>query len=185
MKHRHIYMTAAASVAAISGIQFWTSTATDRQQPDQDGIRHSGGGRSHASAVLSGVKRKMREDTSVSGGPERNLPLTVEPGIRTSVGDELTLPLVFRGSGAADSTLTLDQQLALRKIQEDFAAATSRAGHDLSTPEYRESWIKAKNDADSRLHLSLGRQGWLVYSQAQSQAEFSESHGTRIVPQSR
>ena len=186
MKLRHIYMMAAASVAAISGIRFWISPMTDRQQPDEAGPRHPVRGRLHASGPSFGFAGELLEDTFASGGPASSPPLPVEPATRTTVDDEVTtLPLVFRGSGAADSALTPDQQLALRTIQEDFAAATSRAGDDPSSPEYRECWIKAKNDADSRLHLCLGRQGWLVYSHAQSQAEYSESHGSRIVPPSR
>jgi len=185
MKPRHWFVMAVACVAVIAGIAFWTSLATVPQQPDDAGPRQPMRGRAHASASACDAETELRGGTADSGDPAGNPPPSVAPVTRNTAGDEVTLPLVFRGSGAADAALTAEQQLAVRKIQEDFAAATSRAGDEPSSPEYHECWIQAKNAADSRLHLILGRQGWLLYSQAQARAEYSESHGKRAIPPAR
>jgi len=176
---------ASACVAVIAGISFWISPTTVPQRPDAADPRHPMRGRAHSSASAHDAETELQGGTADSGAPASNPLPSVAPVTRHTAGDEVTLPLAFRGSGAADSALTPDQQLAVRKIQEDFAAATSRTGYEPSSPEYRECWVKAKNAADSRLHLILGRQGWLLYSQAQAQAEYAESHGARVIPPAR
>jgi len=178
-------MTVAASLAVICGIVYWVTQPGDKQQQAEESVtRHPERKCTPAVSHQNGLEKTTKENSqrpsedSVMGAQQAQAPFAP----RGRPGEDIALPLVFRGSGAADSALNPQQQELVRKIQEDFAAAISRAGEDSSSPEYRERWIKAKIVADSKLRQQLGTQGWLLYSRAQSQAEYTESHGSRTAP---
>jgi len=177
-------MMTAASVAVICWIVYWVTQTGDKQpRPEEWVTRHP----EHRFAPIvsrqNGLKMAPKEHTEDFdlGAQQAHAPIAP----RGRPGEDIALPLVFRGSGAADSALNPQQQELVRRIQEDFATAISRAGEDSSSPEYQECWIKAKIVADSKLHQQLGAQGWLLYTRAQAQAEYSESNGTRAAPPAR
>jgi len=78
--------------------------------------------------------------------------------------------------------LSPGQQSTVRKIQEDFASATQSGSEDPSSPDYLQRWIRAQQEADSRLRLILGWQGYLQYSLNLARQELIDSGGTRINP---
>ncbi len=180
MWRNRLFIGALAIVVLILGITFWINQKPVRVVTDEAGVRHRSSERSHAATdpIHQGQQPAMG---SADNHPGSVVP--VAPGVPTE--DDLALPLMFRGSGAADSALNPQQQEIVRKIQEDFAAAISQAGKDPSSPEYRETWAKAKKVAETQLRLQLGTQDRLLYERAQSQVEYSESHGTRIAPPAR
>jgi len=92
------------------------------------------------------------------------------------------MPLAFQGGGEADAMLSPGQQSTVRKIQEDFASATQSGSEDPSSPDYLQRWIRAQQEADSRLRLILGWQGYLQYSLNLARQELIDSGGTRINP---
>lgn len=175
-------MMVAASMAVICGIVYWVIQTGDKQpRPEEWVTLHP----EHRFAPIvsrqNGLKMAPKENSGDFGAQQAHAPIAP----RGRPGEDIALPLVFRGSGAAESALNPHQQELVRRIQEDFATAISRAGEDSSSPEYQECWIKAKIVADSKLHQQLGAQGWLLYTRAQAQAEYSESNGTRAAPPER
>lgn len=181
-------MAGAASVAVICGIAYWFVDSGDTpQQPEERVTRHPERNGAPAASSQNGLNTLSRKNHPVSGNPVMSgagqVPAPVAP--RGRPDEDIALPLVFRGSGAADSALDPQQQEIVRQIQEDFAATISRAGGDPSSAEYRGNWIKAKIVADAKLRQQLGTQGWLLYSRAQSQTEYAESQGTRAAPPAR
>jgi len=149
-----------------------------------------------STTVMSGSRN---EDGVSSGNAEKTGGIPqVDRGMPQAGGftgqHSIRMPLAFQGGGEADTMLSSGQQAAVRKIQEDFASATQSASVaqsatvnpsetvDPSSPDYLQRWITAQQEADSRLRLVLGWQGYLQYSLNLARQELIDSGGHRINP---
>ena len=141
------------------------STAPDRSSA-------SGTGMANRVSVARAGRRTVADIVSADGELPALRPMP--PAFR--------MPLVFQGKADAETTLPPAQQLAVAKIQNDFAAATSAGSDQPDSLDYLRRWISAQQEADAKLKLQLGWQGYLQYSLDLARQEYVDSGGHRINP---